>query len=619
MPAWKKLITSGSDASLKSLNVSSGVTGSLFGTASWATNVVNNGVTSVGGTGTVSGLTLSGTVTSTGNLTLGGTLSGITNSNLSGTAGITNANLANSSITIGSTAVSLGSTATTIAGLTSVTSTTFVGALTGTSSWATNVVNTASNATAAATVNVTLDNATNASYYPVFTSGISGNQVARVDNATLTYNPGTNTLTTTNFAGTATTATNATNVTATTSATNSYFKIPFINHTGNTTGNYGLLQDSDSGTFTYNPNDNQIRVTTISGSSVNLNGGHALFNYIGVCILTAASGTTIELGGGPGNVQNNVNVKNGTLAIGTTSVQGRFHVNQTSTLGGTTGNNLILQTLQNSGGSGGNTVYVKDYAVRDATGTDWLTWRHHNSIDIDGIYNTPGTNTRCFWERDPFAGIHYFGSSAMTALVVNGATNTIIANNIEVQENAAGIYNDGGDLAVGDWNGNGYGTSLYGPGGNQVFQTNTGFLKFQQPIAHNSAIGTASVTGEVVYFGGGSVTAGDLYYYDSSGNWTAANASAASTATNMLGIAQATGTASTVGMLLRGHARFTGNTNYTGVTTVGAPLYIKTTAGGFSQTAPNASTHIVRIIGYVQNTSNDQIYFCPDTTWVELA
>jgi hypothetical protein len=61
-------------------------------------------VTSVSGTGSVSGLTLSGTVSVSGSLTLGGTLSGIVNSNLSGTAGITNANLANSTIS----GVSLG-------------------------------------------------------------------------------------------------------------------------------------------------------------------------------------------------------------------------------------------------------------------------------------------------------------------------------------------------------------------------------------------------------------------------------------------------------------------------------------------------------------------------------
>ena len=92
-------------------------------------------VTSVATAGTVSGITLTGgTITSSGTITLGGSISGLTTSNLSGTAGITNGQLANSSVTVGTTAISLGSSATTIAGLSSVTSTTFVGALTGTAS-----------------------------------------------------------------------------------------------------------------------------------------------------------------------------------------------------------------------------------------------------------------------------------------------------------------------------------------------------------------------------------------------------------------------------------------------------------------------------------------------------
>ena len=96
-------------------------------------------VTSVATAGTVSGITLTGgTITGAGTITLGGSISGLTNSNLSGTAGITNANLANSSVTIGSTTISLGSSATTIAGLVSVTSTGFTGALTGNASTATN-------------------------------------------------------------------------------------------------------------------------------------------------------------------------------------------------------------------------------------------------------------------------------------------------------------------------------------------------------------------------------------------------------------------------------------------------------------------------------------------------
>lgn len=41
MPSWKKVITSGSDASLNSLNVTNGITGSLLGTASYATQALS--------------------------------------------------------------------------------------------------------------------------------------------------------------------------------------------------------------------------------------------------------------------------------------------------------------------------------------------------------------------------------------------------------------------------------------------------------------------------------------------------------------------------------------------------------------------------------------------------
>jgi hypothetical protein len=59
----------------------------------------------------------------------------VTNTMLAGS--IANAKLANSSVTVGTTAIALGTTATTLSGLTSVTSTSFVGALTGNASTAT--------------------------------------------------------------------------------------------------------------------------------------------------------------------------------------------------------------------------------------------------------------------------------------------------------------------------------------------------------------------------------------------------------------------------------------------------------------------------------------------------
>jgi hypothetical protein len=78
-------------------------------------------VTSVATAGTVSGITLTGgTITTTGTITLGGSISGLTTSNLSGTAGITNGQLANSSFTIGNSTISLGGTDTTLTGLTDI-------------------------------------------------------------------------------------------------------------------------------------------------------------------------------------------------------------------------------------------------------------------------------------------------------------------------------------------------------------------------------------------------------------------------------------------------------------------------------------------------------------------
>ena len=105
------------------------------------TNLLTGGgtgtVTSVSASGTVSGITLGGgPITTSGSLTLSGTISGLTNSNLSGTAGITNANLANPSLMIGSTGINLGATGSSLAGLTSVTATSFTGSLFGTASYA---------------------------------------------------------------------------------------------------------------------------------------------------------------------------------------------------------------------------------------------------------------------------------------------------------------------------------------------------------------------------------------------------------------------------------------------------------------------------------------------------
>jgi len=50
--------------------------------------------------------------------------------------------------------------------------------------------------------------------------------------------------------------------------------------------------------------------------------------------------------------------------------------------------------------------------------------------------------------------------------------------------------------------------------------------------------------------------------------------------------------------------------------TVGAPVYMSTTAGSVQVAAPSGTTDIVRIIGY--GNTGDELYFCPENDWITL-
>ena len=50
----------------------------------------------------------------------------------------------------------------------------------------------------------------------------------------------------------------------------------------------------------------------------------------------------------------------------------------------------------------------------------------------------------------------------------------------------------------------------------------------------------------------------------------------------------------------------------------GAPVYMSTTAGAVTNTAPTTAGDIVRIVGHVVDATNRTIYFKPDNTWLEL-
>jgi hypothetical protein len=113
-------------------------------------------------------------------------------------------------------------------------------------------------------------------------------------------------------------------------------------------------------------------------------------------------------------------------------------------------------------------------------------------------------------------------------------------------------------------------------------------------------------------------TAGNLYNLGSSG-WVAADADGTSTSTGFLGIAITSSSSNT--FLTEGYVLIT---NYTGTPTLGAPVYVDTTAGSFAFTAPSGSGDVVRIVGHCVDkyvSGRDErpiIRFNPSNDWIEL-
>lgn len=116
---------------------------------------------------------------------------------------------------------------------------------------------------------------------------------------------------------------------------------------------------------------------------------------------------------------------------------------------------------------------------------------------------------------------------------------------------------------------------------------------------------------------GATLAFGDLVYFAvADSRWELADADAAATAGPVkIGIcvlaAASDGDPTTI--LLYGKVR--ADTAFPALT-VGAPAYVSTTAGDIQTSAPTGSADIVRIVGY-GNTA-DELFFCPDVTFIEL-
>ena len=147
-------------------------------------------------------------------------------------------------------------------------------------------------------------------------------------------------------------------------------------------------------------------------------------------------------------------VKDGNVGIGHNAPDAPLHVFQSTQLGDTTNDVHLLSNFESEDS---NNVKHREWARRDASGSDWFTWRLHDAISVDASYATPGTNTRVWWERDPYDNIQQWGHGANTYLTINagnvGIGTTAPNFDLEVSSATGGqisLHRQDADVDAGD-------------------------------------------------------------------------------------------------------------------------------------------------------------------------
>ena len=219
---------------------------------------------------------------------------------------------------------------------------------------------------------------------------------------------------------------------------------------------------------------------------------------------------------------------------------------------------------------------------------------------------------------------HYFGEYGGTNpfLSVDGSDNLAISNRPVLIENSVGgsLQARGGVGISGDTEVGGTLSADTMSGRTLTLKENLGVsgntiinrLKYEaQSLANDTG------SGEVAYFGTGTLTAGKLYYLRTTGAWAEAHADASSNDGNsqLLGIALGS-TPTTDGVLLRGF--FDMHTYFTGTFNEGIPVYVDDNNSGYvTVTQPAGNNEFVRVVGFC-TTSSNIIYFNPDSTYITV-
>ena len=346
-----------------------------------------------------------------------------------------------------------------------------------------------------------------------------------------------------------------------------------------TTGNYNVTVGTQANMYTTGANNVAVGGLAAKGGSTSTFANTVAVGYQALTALTTGdSNTAVGYQAGYSNTtgsrnlsfghQTNYAVTTGSYNTGIGWQANRFAV--------TTNNNTGVGYLANSRSTGSNNTAIGSEAAEGVIGSSTFS----NTVAI--------------------------GYQAGTALTTGGSNILIgyqAGSTLTTESNKLYIENSNSTTPL-----------IYGEFDNDIVKVN-GQLEVTEGITVNKTADTNfSYNGDVMYFGSGSTTQGELCYLNSSGGWTAADADATGTAGGVM-LAIALGTDPDAdGMLLRGMFTLDHDPG-----TIGDELYVSTTAGDITSTAPSGTGDVVRVVGYCLDSTNGQIWFNPSNDFIVLA
>lgn len=656
MPSWKRVIVSGSDASLNTLTVTNGITGSLFGTASYATQALSASFApSTPAFPFTGSAIITGSLNVIGNTTMTGSLivSGSTSTNL--LVG-TNALYVSSSGRVG-----LGVTSSLAATL-HVKGGTFPAQLIGTTTDASWDI---------APLNVVAKSAAegyNYGYSPAINIRRNGN----------------NSYPSINFVQNSPTSFGAI----------VWQDASYPSYTAATTGTHALIQAYNSSTvgiFSIATNSaigttgvatmlhiigNKMAIGTVTPTSLlHLSAGTAAANTAPLKLTSGTNLTTPEAGAVEFDGSNLFFTTGSTrqIAVAATSALTSSRIPYATT------NGRLIDSANLTYGATANTLHVEGGSTNtlfELTRAGEITYKYNiNSSNALNITTTTNDTEYYFLRGNKFgigvsatARLHIVGgtSTANTAPIkltagtnlttpeagtiefdgnslffTTGSTRSTILTNTNPAGITGNLVVTGSLLVSGSvrLNGNA-GVNI--TGNTQI----TGSLLLSGsslvagitpiPLAGTIKDGVTSVLGslndwnsnyyqgDVLYseIAGGTITFGQLCYRTQNETWELADATAANSAAafNMLGICVKSSTSTNpTSILING---FVETATYATIVKSGEPLYMATTAGSMTKTAPTTVGNAVRIIGntFWDSNTNSKIIirFNPENSWIEL-